>query len=192
MSDLAIDPKTTALVVIDLQKGIVAAATAPHSAVNVVQRAASLADACRTAGVAVILVHVDPGVNGLLFPRVQADKPRPPMTPPPDFAEIVSELGPKPGDAVVTKHQPNAFYATDLEVQLTRRGVRMIILCGIATQLGVEATARGAHERGYEQIFVEDATSSREEDLHRHAMTRILPTMGRVRSVEQVIRALQS
>jgi len=191
MSELTIDPTTTALVVIDLQKGIVSTATAPHAAADVVSRAAELADACRQAGVAVILVRVDPGPGGKLIPRVTADQPRPPMAPGPDFAELVPELAPRENDAVVTKHQPNAFYATDLEVHLTRRGIRTIILCGIATQVGVEATARSANERGYEQIFVEDATSSRDAVMHSHAMTRILPTLGRVRSLEQVLGALR-
>jgi len=153
---LSIDPATTALVLIDLQRGIVAADTFPVKATEVVARAARLAAACRAAGVAVILVHVDPGPDGMLFPRVQADQPRPPMKPPADFADLMPELGRQPADVVVTKHQPNAFYATDLEVQLVRRGIRTIILGGISTNVGVEATARSAHERAHEQIFVSD------------------------------------
>ena len=145
---LSIDPATTALVLIDLQRGIVAADTFPIEAMEVVARAARLAAACRDAGVTVILVHVDPGPDGVLFPRLQADQPRPPMKPPADFAELMPELGRQPSDVVVTKHQPNAFYNTDLEVQLVRRRIRTIILGGISTNVGVEATARSAHERG--------------------------------------------
>lgn len=191
MPDLALEPATTALVLIDLQKGIVAGETVPHAARDVVDRAARLVRACRQAGVTIVLVHVDPGPNGILFPRVQADKPRAPMNPGPDFAELVPELERQPSDAAVLKHQPNAFYATDLEVQLQRRGVRTIILGGISTNVGVEATARAANERGYEQIFVEDVMAAREADLHAHSVQRILPTMGRVRSLEQVLAALQ-
>jgi nicotinamidase-related amidase len=76
---LSIDPATTALVLIDLQRGIVAAKTFPLEATEVVARAARLAAACRDAGVTVILVHVDVGPDGVLFPKVQADQPRPPM-----------------------------------------------------------------------------------------------------------------
>jgi len=189
---LTIDPATTALVLIDLQKGIVAADTFPIKAMEVVARAARLAAACRDAGVTVILVHVDPGPDGVLFPLVQADQPRPPMKPPADFAELVPELGQQPSDVVVTKHQPNAFYNTDLEVQLIRRKIRTIILGGISTNLGVEATARSAHERAYEQVFVSDVMASRDGDMHEHTVRRVLPTMGRVRAMDVVLGALSS
>jgi nicotinamidase-related amidase len=92
-------------------------------------------------------------------------------------------------DVVVTKHQPNAFYGTDLEIQLRRRGIRTMVLGGIATNLGVDSTARRAHERGYEQVFVEDAMAAREEDLHAYPVTGIFPTMGRVRSTDDVLGA---
>ena len=75
-------------------------------------------------------------------------------------------------------------------MQLLRRGVRTIILGGISTNLGVEATARAAHERGYEQIFVPDVMAARELDLHEHTVRRILPTMGRVRPLDVVLAAL--
>jgi nicotinamidase-related amidase len=102
----------------------------------------------------------------------------------------VPELGPESGDVVVTKHQPNAFYGTDLEVHLRRRGIRAIVLGGIATNLGVESTARAAHERGYEQVFVEDAMAAREADLHTYPVTRVFPAIGRVRSTGDVLAAL--
>jgi nicotinamidase-related amidase len=190
MEELNIDPASTALVVIDLQKGIAGGNTVPHAAADVISRTARVVKACRARGVTVILVHVDVGKNGALFPRVIADQPRPPMNPPADWAEIVPEIEPNLADAIVTKHQPNAFYATDLEVHLSRRNITTIMLCGIATNLGVESTARAAHERGFQQIFMEDAMAARELDLHVHAVKRILPTMGRVRSVEQVLAAL--
>jgi nicotinamidase-related amidase len=112
------------------------------------------------------------------------------LRPAPDFAELVPELGRAPSDVVVTKHQPNAFYGTDLEVQLARRGIRTIVLGGISTNVGVESTARAAHERGYEQVFVSDVMAAREADLHEHTVRRILPTMGRVRSLDEVLQAL--
>jgi nicotinamidase-related amidase len=114
------------------------------------------------------------------------------MAPDPEFATLVPELGPEPGDAVVLKHQPNAFYATDLEVHLARRGIRTIVLGGIATNLGVESTARSAHERGFEQVFVEDAMAARALELHEFPVTRTFPTMGRVRSTADVLAALDA
>ena len=192
MSALSLDPRTTALVVIDLQKGIAAGHLVPHPAADVVAHAAALARRCRERGVLVVLVHVDPGPGGALFPMPQADRPRPAFSPPPDFADFVPELAPTPSDAVVLKHQPNAFYATDLEVHLARRGIRTIVLCGVATNLGVEATARAAHERGFEQVFVEDAMAARAADLHAFPVARTFPTMGRVRSTADVLAALDA
>jgi nicotinamidase-related amidase len=190
MPDLTLDHATTALVLIDLQRGITAGQTVPHAAADVIARAARLIAACRSRGVHIVLVHVDPGPNGVLFPRPEADQPRPPMTVGPHWAELMPELGREATDVVVTKHQPNAFYATDLEVQLQRRGVRTIILGGISTNVGVEATARAAHERGYEQIFVSDVMAAREADLHEHSVRRIFPTLGRVRALDAVLAAV--
>jgi nicotinamidase-related amidase len=190
MSELTIDPATTALVLIDLQRGITASPTVPHAAADVVARGARLAAACRKRGVLVVLVRVDPGPNWLLVPRPQADQPRAPMTVTPDWAELLPELGSDDSDAVVTKHQPNAFYGTDLEIHLARRGVRTILLGGISTNVGVEATARAAHERGFEQIFISDVMAAREVDLHEHSVRRIFPTLGRVRTLDVVLAAL--
>jgi nicotinamidase-related amidase len=114
------------------------------------------------------------------------------MKPAADFAELVPELGQQPSDVVVTKHQPNAFYNTDLEVQLIRRKIRTIILGGISTNLGVEATARSANERAYEQVFVSDVMAARDGDMHEHTVRRVLPTMGRVRAMDVVLGALSS
>jgi nicotinamidase-related amidase len=193
MSDtLIIDAATTALVLIDLQHGIVAGQTVPHASADVVSRGARLAAGCRQRGVMVILVRVDPGPNGSLFPRPTADQPRPPMTITPEWIELVPALGREPSDIVVTKHQPNAFYGTDLEIHLRRRGIRTILLGGISTNIGVEATARAAHERGFEQIFVSDVMAAREADLHDHSVRRIFPTLGRVRTLDVVLAALDS
>ena len=190
MTDLTLDAATTALVLIDLQRGIAAGQTVPNAAADVVSRAARLAAACRARGVTVILVRVDPGAGGALFPRPQADQPRPPMTITPEWTELLPELDRQPGDIVVTKHQPNAFYGTDLEIHLARRGIRTILLGGISTNVGVEATARAAHERGFEQVFIPDVMAAREADLHDHSVRRIFPTLGRVRSLDAVLAAL--
>ncbi len=92
----------------------------------------------------------------------------------------------------MTKKQWGAFYGTDLDLQLRRRGISTLLMCGIATCFGVESTARDAYERGYQQIFVEDAMSSRTAEEHQHTVTRIFPRMGRVRSTEQVLAALNA
>ena len=190
MRELAIEPATTALVLIDLQRGIVGGTTAPHTAAHVVERAARIASACRAVGVLVVLVRVDAGPSGVLFPVVTADVPRPAFALHEGWAEIVPELGPESGDVVVTKHQPNAFFGTDIDIQLSRRGIRTILLGGISTNIGVEATARAANERGYDQVFIEDAMAAREADLHEFPTRRYFPSIGRVRSTDDVLIAL--
>lgn len=190
MDPISVAPATTALVIIDLQRGIAGGTTLPHPASLVVENAARLARACRDAGVLVILVRVDPGADGVLFPRVTADVPRPAFNVGSNWAELVPELGASERDVVVTKHQPNAFFGTDLEIHLARRGIRTIILGGISTNIGVEATARAAQERGYDQIFVEDAMAAREADLHEFPVRRFFPTIGRVRSTADMLTAL--
>lgn len=99
-------------------------------------------------------------------------------------------MSPRPGDHRVTKKQWGAFYGTDLDLQLRRRGIRTLVLCGISTCFGVESTARDAYERGYEQVFVEDAMASRSAAEHEHTVTRIFPRMGRVRVTAEVLAAL--
>ena len=90
----------------------------------------------------------------------------------------------------MTKHQWGAFYGTDLDLQLRRRGIATILLCGIATCIGVESTARDAYERGYRQVLVEDAMASFTAAGHQHTVTQIFPRIGRVRSTCEVLAAL--
>jgi nicotinamidase-related amidase len=190
MDAISITAATTALVLIDLQRGITGGTTVPHAASLVVENATRLAQACRDAGVLVIFVRVEVGPDGILFPRVNSDVPRPAFKAGPGWSDLVPELGAGEGDVTVTKHQPNAFFGTDLEIHLSRRGIRTIILGGISTNIGVESTARAAQERGYDQIFVEDAMAAREADLHEFPVRRFFPTIGRVRSTADVIAAL--
>ena len=121
---------------------------------------------------------------------MQVDEPQPMRQLPADFSEIVAELGPKDGDIVVTKRQWGAFYGTDLDLQLRRRGITTIVLGGIATNYGVESTARDAYERGYQLVLVEDAMSARSASDHAFAFDRIFPRIGRVCRTADVIAAL--
>ena len=93
-------------------------------------------------------------------------------------------------DIEVTKRQWGAFYGTDLELQLRRRGIDTIILCGISTNIGVESTARNAWELGFNLILVEDACSAATAEQHQGSMTHIFPRIARVRSTEEVLAAL--
>jgi nicotinamidase-related amidase len=109
---------------------------------------------------------------------------------PPDFAEFVPEMAPREGDVVITKRNWGAFYGTELELQLRRRGVRTLVLGGISTNFGVESTARDAFERGYDLVLVEDAMAGMSAEAHHFSVTTIFPRFGLVRSTEQVLAAL--
>ena len=186
--ELKLDAKKTALVLIDLQNAIVARDLAPHKAADVVARSAKLAEAMRAAGGTVMYVHA---LMGEFLSRL-TDTPRPPMgTLPPGASDIVPEAGLQKGDIVIAKRVWGAFHATSLDQQLRRRGIDTIILGGIATNMGVESTARAALDQDYQLVFAEDAMSSLSADLHEFAVKKLFPLMGRVRSTEQILSALR-
>ncbi len=191
--ELKLEPARTALVVIDLQSGIVAMPTAPRSSAEVVARAAQMAKALRAAGGTVVLVRVTSSSDGKdgLKPITDAPVQAGGRSRPLDWAEIVPELTPEINDIVLTKRQWGAFYGTELDLQLRRRGIETIILCGISTSIGVESTARDAFERGYNQVFVEDAMACRDAAEHVHTVGTLFPRIGRVRSTEEVLAALK-
>jgi len=190
MNNVAIDSAKTALVVIDLQKGIVGFPTVPHAPALVVKNAATLAAAARARGLPVFLVRVTPSPDGKDTLQPLADAPRRMPSLPPDWAEIVPELGPLPGDFVITKRQWGAFYGTELDLQFRRRGITTMILCGIATNIGVESTARFAFEHGYSQVFAEDAMAAMSAEEHAYPTTKIFPRLGLVRTTVEIVAAL--
>lgn len=185
--ELTLDPKTTALVLIDLQRGVVGRQLAPHASADVVRNGVSLADALRAKGGLVAFVRVN--ISEVLSLPVDAPNPRPANIPP-EASELVPELNVQTGDVVITKRQWGAFYGTDLEQQLRRRQMRAIVMGGIATNIGVESTARAAYDRGYELVFAEDAMSSLSAEAHGFAVKNIFPRMGRVRSTGEILAAL--
>jgi nicotinamidase-related amidase len=184
-----LDPRTTALVLIDLQYGIVGGPAQPHSSAEVIANAVRLAEAFRASGAPVVLVHVAMSGGGRL--SAETDVRMPPRDLPPNAETIVAELTTSETDLVVLKRQWGAFYGTDFDLHLRRRGIRTIVLGGISTNMGVESTARDAWERGYNVVFAEDATAalSSAQD-HEFAFTRVFPRIGRVSSTAEVLAAL--
>jgi nicotinamidase-related amidase len=189
MASLNLVPATTALVVIDLQKGIVSRAMEPHTSAEVVTRSVRLAKALRAQGGLVVWVRV--AIGEILSLPVDAPMRDPNAPPPPaEASELIAELERQPEDVVITKRQWGAFYGTELEQMLRRKGVKTILMTGIATNMGVESTARAAFDQGYELVFVEDAMATMKAEMHRFATETIFPRMGRVRSTETVLEAL--
>ena len=181
---LALDPKTTALVLIDLQKGILAMNTAPHASADVLAKGRQLAETFRKANAPVVLVNVDFGADFGDAPRGLTDAAAG-RNYPEDWTELAQGLR-QPGDLTVTKHQWGAFHGTDLDVKLRRRGITTIVLGGIATNFGVESTARAGWEHGYNMVVVEDASTGVSAELHDMSFKFVLPRIARVTTTADV------
>jgi nicotinamidase-related amidase len=185
---ITLDPKSTALVLIDLLNGIVANTLVPVSAADLVARGKSLAERFRAAGGLVVLVNVGFSSDGGDLPPQQVDL-QPMKIPeggfPAGWTDHVPGLA-QPGDVLVTKRQWGAFYGTDLDLQLRRRGIRTIALGGVATHIGVESTARQAWEHGYDLVTVTDATTSNVIEAHEASMRYILPRISRLADSEAI------
>jgi nicotinamidase-related amidase len=191
MANLDLNSERTALVAIDLQHGILTRQLGPHAASAVIANSVQLANAVRAKGGLVVWVRVE--LTAILYLPADAPTAPPKGSPPPpaDASELSAELAIQSGDVIVTKRQWGAFYGTDLEQQLRRKGIRTVIMSGIATNFGVESTARGAFDRGYELVFAEDAMTSLSAEAHAFVVGNIFPRMGRVRATADVVKALQ-
>ena len=188
--ELKINIQKTAVVTIDLQKGIVSMPTEPFPAASVIKNAVRLITAARKKEMTVFLVHVTPSKDfkDALHPVSETSFNRSGYDP--SWSEYVPELNVQPTDFQIIKHQWGAFYGTELELQLRRRGIDTIILFGISTNIGVESTARYAYELGFNQIFVEDAMAARSKEEHEFPIKYIFPRLGLIRNTEEVISAL--
>ena len=193
MSELIFVPRHTAVVVIDLQKGIVASPLGPNTASSVVANCVQLLAAARSAGAQPVLVHVGRSPDGGDALKMTVDEPmHSSVPPPPDWSDLIPELNRQPGDIVIFKRQWGAFYGTDLDLQLRRRGMKTIILGGISTEIAVESTARDAYERGYELVFAKDAMTARSAECHASSIAHLFPRIGRVRSTAEIVAALRA
>jgi nicotinamidase-related amidase len=188
--ELVIEARASALVLIDLEQMIVGRELQPYSGKEVVARCARLAEGFREKGGMVVYVRVDLG-NMLQLPVDQAMRDPKAPPPPASASELVPEAGYRAGDVLITKRQWGAFFGTDLEEQLRRRGVKTVVIGGIATNFGVESTARAAAGLGFATVFAEDAMSSMSADMHGFAVEKIFPRLGRVRSTEEILAGLR-
>lgn len=183
MSLTTLDPKT-ALIVIDLQKGIVAFPSA-HPMAEVVKHASSLAEAFRRHGLPVVLVNVAGGAPG------RAEQTRSLRDLPADWTELVPELNRQPSDHTVTKKTWGAFTNTDLDAYLKKQSVTQVVIAGVATSVGVESTARYAHELGFNVTLATDAMTDMSADAHANSITRIFPRLGETGATQEIIALLE-
>ena len=191
MSPLSLNVSKTALLVMDLHEMMRQRSTAPHRPQQVFDQAAKLLTAFRTRGAFVVLVKIGWSADAKDRLQTPCDSPVGSAVPPsPEMLALARELDVQPSDYQVTKRQWGAFYGTDLDLQLRRRGITTLVLSGIATAFVVESTARDAFERGYHQIFAEDAMTSMAAEDHQVAITLIFPRIGFVRSTAEILSAL--
>ncbi|MGA3187681.1 MAG: isochorismatase family cysteine hydrolase [Bryobacteraceae bacterium] len=174
---------TAALIVIDLQKGIMGLSTV-HPLPEIIDRSAQLARAFRKRGLPVVLVNA----SGLAPGRTDAARPK--FSFPADFTELVPELEQQPSDHLITKQRWGAFLGTNLDEYLRQRGATQIVLTGVATSAGVESTARSAYDLGYHVTLVVDAMTDRDADSHLHSVEKIFPRMGETTKTDDVLRLL--
>lgn len=186
----ALDPRSGALVLIDLQEGILGRPLAPRSGDEVFATSRALAERFRAAGAAVVLVRVAFAENFADAPPSNVDSPmqRPAGAMPEAWSRLREGLA-APGDIHVVKRQWGAFYGTDLDLQLRRRGVRTVVVGGIATNFGVESTVRAAWEHGYDVVVPEDACATMSPELHAFAIGSIFPRLARVVQSAEIVFA---
>ncbi|MGB8317117.1 MAG: hydrolase [Ignavibacteriaceae bacterium] len=187
--ELKINIQSTSVVVIDLQRGIAAIPTEPHPADVVIKNSVRIVEAARENEMPVFLVHVTPSPDFKDALKPIADTSSNISKFDPSWSEYVAELNIQPNDFLITKHQWGAFYGTELDLQLRRRKIDTIILCGIATNFGVESTARFAYEFGYNQIFASDAMAARSKEEHDYPLKYIFSRLGLILNTEEILKA---
>lgn len=176
---------TPALILVDLQKGILGSG---HPALpETIRNAADLAAAFRSRNLPVVLVNVTGGAPG----RTDASAGRTGRRQRPDgWTDIASELGTHPDDILVTKQTWGAFHNTQLDSELRSRGVTQVIIGGVATSRGVESTARAAHEHGYHVVLATDVMLDPDETSHQHSTTRVFPKLGETTTAAALLATL--
>ncbi|SJN59274.1 hydrolase [Vibrio ruber] len=176
---LTLNPHETALILIDLQQGILAPQRYPYPSDEILARCQSLAARFRRHGATVVGVNVGWSADLQDYPPGVVDEP----TPAPEAMEQWMTLADgvvEDGDVLITKRQWGAFTGTALDMQLRRRGIRHLVVVGIATNMGVESTLRHGWELGYNMITIENACSSFSSEFHHMAFENIFPRLARV------------
>ena len=182
MAVTTLDPNT-ALIAVDLQKGIVSmpGVTAVET---VLQHAADLTKAFRAHGLPVVLVSV------VARPPGRTDQGAATGAFPPDFSMLMPELDQQDSDVLVQKRSPGAFTNTGLHETLQGHGVTQVVIIGVATSIGVESTARQAFELGYNVTLPVDAMTDRSEEAHANSLAHSFPRMAETGATRDVLELL--
>jgi nicotinamidase-related amidase len=173
----------TALIVVDLQKGII---NSPfiHPVAGVVERTLALLTAFRQRDLPVVLVNVAGGAPG------RTEQPRRFSTLSDGFCDLIPELDRQAGDILVTKRTWGAFASTDLEAQLKANGTTQVVVTGVATGTGVEATARQAFEQGFNVTLARDAMTDVRPEAHEYSLASVFPRLGETGTTQDILNLL--
>lgn len=174
-----------ALILVDLQKGLLSSAHADIP--DVLGNAAELVRGFRGSGHPVVFVSVSgraPGRTDLEPTGARA------LAHPADWSELIPDLGRHEDDVHITKHRWGAFHDTELHDVLQARHVTQVFIGGVATSMGVESTARSAHEHGYHVVLVTDAMLDSDPVSHTHSIAKIFPLIGQTTTTAEVLSAL--
>ncbi len=186
MAFTALDPKT-ALIVIDLQRGIVELPLAPLPMAEVLERNVRLIQEFRSRDLPVVLVNVAGQPAG----RTEENRGAAGHAFPDGWTDLIDELDVQPSDILVTKYARGAFSGTGLTETLRAAGVTQVVITGIATGTGVESTARTAHEDGFHVSLPVDAMTDTAADKHEHAVNVVFPRIAETGTTEELVRLLQ-
>ncbi len=200
----SIDPKTSALVIQDLQNDVIieggafadSGAPAHATSQNVVANVIGLAEACRAAGVPVIHIWyiVEAGAPGLKqnAPLFEGVKGANALVRGTWGAAPADGLEPQPGDHVVEKMRMNGFYETRLDILLRGLGVENLIISGAWTNMSIEHTARHAADAGYRAIVASDGTSTVDDDWQHAALNYAMQNVAVVETCAGIAAALNA
>jgi nicotinamidase-related amidase len=179
-----LDPNT-ALNVIDLQKGLVNG-NFIHPIRDVIDRTRALIDVFRAKNLPVVLVNVAGRAPG----RTELG-PRSDLSFSEGLTDLLPQLDQQSSDIVVTKQSWGAFATTNLEGQLKARGVTQVVVTGVATSGGVEATTRQAYEQGFNVTLTLDAMTDLRGEAHEYSISNVFPRVGETGSAEEIILLLE-
>ncbi len=175
----------TAVIVIDLQKGIVNG-NFIHPIGDIIDRTRALVDFFRAKNLPIVLVNVAGRAPGR---TEQGPRNNPSLSE--GWTDLLPQLDQQPNDIIVTKRSWGAFATTDLERQLKARGVTQVVVTGVATSVGVEATARQAYEQGFNVTLALDAMTDIREEAHEYSFANVFPRLGETGSTQEIISLLE-
>jgi len=189
-----LDPQKTALILIDLQLGLLSLPIAPHSPEAIIAKSRSVAVKLQELGGLVIQLRVDFSEHYADRPGQYVDQPMslPAEGLPAGWAAFPLELASLAPSLVITKRQWSAFYGTELDLQLRRRGMTHVVIGGLMTNFGVESTARDAWQQDYAVLIAKDICSSFTAEMHQFAMEKTLPRVAKIRSSSEIMAALDA